>query len=1338
MNVRLKLLRARLGGLFLFCAAAFSSHAQITAPIAHWRFDEALGATTAANTAPGAIGTLDGTLSTAGATIVNGGRAGNALSLDRAAGGFVTVASFPDFGPGTNFTLVAWVRTTDATVDSFIVGKHSASPDAGYSLRINPTSSVGRALFSDNGNQMQGVSSTTVVNDGNWHQVVATYDAASGTKRIYVDGAPVEGTAIVQPLVINTLDFLIGGVTSGGAAAAAFTGSIDDVQVYGRALSDSEIDFLFANPGSAIIPTALSGIVRHAVTGQVLPGATVSVNGQSQVTSAQGSFSFPSVAVGQITLAATLTGFSTFTNRYTLAATPTNTISFAMSPNLTGGAMRLVLNWGAQPSDLDSHLETPPINGQPHHIYYVNTGTTNAAPFAELDVDDTSSFGPETITITQFSPGTYHYYIHNYSTTPDFNVSEATCAIYTSAGLVAQVRVPTTPTTDDYWYVARIDGVTRNVTIVNTFSNNPPVVVGAPSVTVNPQSVTTNAGATVLFGVTATGNAPLSYQWRFNGTNIAGATSATLIRLNVQSANAGQYDCVVSNPLGTVTSGVASLTVNTLLPVITSQPLSYRPVPGTNVSFFVVATGPGTLTYQWRRNAQTIQGATSPTLTLTNVQTANNGDYTVVVANNFGSTVSAPGNLDVLTPPVISFQPASQTVAAGDTVSFSVVHTGSQPFRYQWLFNGTPILGATNLVFTLFNAQYVQSGAYILSVANDVATVPSSNAQLIVNSPPIMTAQPAAVTVSAGQPMAMAAVAIGSPALAYQWRFNGTNLPGATAASYSLPAAQLGDRGHFSVIITNAFGSVTSAPALLAVHSVAVAVGWAASAGGTGTDTGNACAADTNGNFYVAGAFTGTATFGTNTLISAGKTDLFVAKYNNLSSLLWVRRAGGLGFDSANGIAVDGAGNSYVTGSFEGIASFGTNSLANVNFSSYSDIFVTKLDTNGAVLWVRGFGADSISDAGQAIALDSAGNLFVSGSSAVTNLGAVAVQGTGRIFLGKLDNAGNPLWARAGGLAGFNGVQDVATGVGVDATGNVHLAGTFEGPTATFGTVTLTNRGVTDGFLARFDANGTFQRVVQIGGTGTDRVNALQVSADGVAHVGGDFSGALTLGAIGPLVPAAVAGLTSNGDSDGFVAQFDAAGGLGWAQGSGGIGPDSVRGLALGSNGSVHATGYFSGAAFFGSNTLTSAGTTLDIFTARYTSAGQLAFAQPSGGGDLTGDFGNGIAVDPAGNSFVTGQFSGTTTLGSTQSASSGGGDVFVARFNAPQEAPPQVTFRVSNGQLILTWPVAAYGWGLQNAPANPVPAGWLGAPHTITVVGNEYVVTIPLAGQKGFFRLVR
>jgi len=1315
-------------------------------PLAHWRFDEAPGATTAADSA----GTFAGTLSATGASFISGGRAGNALSVVQGANGFV------DFGDNFNFanqdfSVVAWVRTAPGDTNTFsnFLSKHNANTANGYILSYNHSTiagSAGKAFFyagtrtiSSGGFTVVDVPvSTTSVNDGNWHQVVGVY-RTSGATTVYVDGAPFEGSILSSAIATNSAPFLIGGFNSAGAPTSSFTGSVDDVQIYNRALSDGEINFLFANPGLEIVPTTVTGTVRNAVNGQPLPGASVSVNGGTPViTSATGTFTVTNVPSGSATVQATATGFFTYTNSFTLAPVPNNTIGFSLSPTISGAStVRLVLNWGASPSDLDSHLETPVIGGQAHHVYFVNRGSTNFAPFAELDVDDVTGFGPETITINTLSAGTYHYYIHNFSGSPGFNVSGATAQIYTSAGLVATVSVPTTNSTGSYWYVARIDGSSGTITVVNSISSTVPVVIGAPSITSSPQNVITNQGSTAVFSVTASGNAPLTYQWRFNGTNILGANNSVLALFNVQPANAGQYDCVVNNAVGSATSSPATLTVNAVLPVITSQPAGFRVLPGTNVAFSVAATGPGPFTYQWRFNGANIIGATNALLTLSNVQPANSGAYSVAVNNSFGTTLSTAGNLEVLTPPVISVHPQGRSVAAGDVVNFSVVHSGSQPFTYQWQINGVPVPAATNSSLNLFNVQFLQAGNYSVVISNDAGGVISSNALLQVTSPPIITAQPVPRTALAGRAATFSAGVIGSPVLAYQWRVNGTNISGANASSYTLAAAQVSDRGLYSLVITNVFGSVTSAPAFLAVHPVAVLPGWVNQAGGAGADVGNACATDGAGNLYVAGYFTETASFGTNALISAGLSDLFVAKYDNAGALLWVRRAGGPGFDTANGIAVDTLGNCYVTGAFEAVAGFGTNSLVNTDAASFTDIFVTKLDTNGNFVWVRGTGVKGVSDAGQAVALDSSGNVLVAGRSGQITFGGSPVAGAGRIFLAKYGSAGNALWARAVGLAGSGGALDSATGVGTDASGRIHLAGNFEGPQATFGTATLTNRGLSDGFLALFDANGVPQRVVQIGGAGNDKVNALAVDAAGNAHVGGHFSGSLTLGAVGSLIPADV-GLTSSGQIDAFVAQFDSSGSLAWANKTGGSGPDSVRGLALGPNGTVHVTGYFSGTASFGTNTLVSSGATLDVFTARYTSTGQPSFAQQSGGNDLSGDYGNAIAVDSTGNSFVTGQFSGGATLGTGQTDSSGGGDVFLTRFNAPQETPPQVNFRISGGNLILTWPVAANGWGLQDAPTNPVPAGWRGAPHTITVVGEEYVVTIPLSGQKGFFRLVR
>ncbi|NBV21323.1 MAG: hypothetical protein EBS05_05300 [Proteobacteria bacterium] len=1339
MNRFLPTLKLLLAGYTVMVHLATAT-AQPATPVAHWRFDDQPGSTTVADSA----GTFTGTLSPAGASIISGGRAGNCLLLDRNLGGYVDMGNVLPL-TNTSFSLIAWVRLGPSeTADTRVIDKDQALTN-GYYLGINSAAigvgAANRASFFTGSTNPPPAVSTTIVNDGNWHQIVSVF-RLGGTTTIYVDGAPFEGTAVSGPIITNTARFLIGGSSPGGTPTASFNGSIDDVQVYNRALSDGEISYLFSNPGIEITSTTVNGTIRNAINGQGIAGATVQLNGSvTTVSSVTGQFTFTNVPVSTVSLTATATGFVTYSNNFALVPTPNNTIGFAMSPSIANvNSMRLVLNWNSTPSDLDSHLTTPTIAGVVQDVSWTNRGSLFVNPFASLDFDVTSGFGPETITITNFFAGTYHYYIANYSgqfgDTP-LTQSGATAQLYGGSGLIATVRVPTTGV-GLYWYVARIDGASKFITIVNQITNRVPVVAGAPSFTSAPQSVVTNAGATVVFSVSATGNPTLTYQWRLNGINIPGATSATLSLFAVQAANAGQYDCVVANSLGSVISLPATLTVNTLTPVIITPPQSIRVPPGKTVIFSVLATGPGPLTYQWRFNGMNLLGATGPTLTLNNVQLGNAGNYTVIVGNPFGSTISLPGNLDVLTAPSLPFQPADVVANVGDLVNFSVSPTGSVPFDYQWLHDGIPIPGATNSAFTLVDVQFIASGNYSVTVSNAAGGVLSSNASLTISSPPIIITQPQPRTVSAGQPVSLSATVIGSPPLIYQWQQSGTNVPGATNASLARSAAQVTDRGLYTLTISNDYGSITSAPAFIAVHPLDIAAGWTHQAGGPGADVANACASDANGNFFMVGYFSGTASFGTNTLISLGFNDIFVAKFANNGKLLWVNRAGGPGYDTANAVAVDGAGNCYVTGAFEGIADFGGITLTNLDSTSFTDIFVAKYDPNGNVVWATSMGAVGVSDTGQAIAVDASQNVIVAGGGALDSFAGNPVPGNGRILLAAMDNLANPLWAQSSGLAGNAGVQDAATGVGLDTNGNIYVVGNFQGPQASFGTVTLTNRGFSDAFLAKYNSGGTLQSVLQIGGPGSDRLNALAVDAAGNAYVAGHFTDDLSLGTVGPRTPAGVStALVTTGQADSLVAKFDPAGNLVWTQTGGGTGPTSARGIVLDAKGNVQVTGYFAGSVAFGTNALSSSGGTLDIFTASYSPAGQPVFAQSSGGPDLNGDFGNGIAVDPAGNLFVVGQFNGTTSLGANQLTSSGGGDVFAARFNAPQSNPPQMNYGLSNGQLILSWPVSALGWRLQLAPSSPLAAGWNPAPLNITVVGSNYVVVVPLSGGNGFFRLV-
>src|SRR4029079_3455158 len=131
----------------------------------------------------------------------------------------------------------------------------------------------------------------------------------------------------------------------------------------------------------------------------------------------------------------------------------------------------------------------------------------------------------------------------------------------------------------------------------------------------------------------------LSYQWRLNGANLGSATSSSLTLNNVQAANAGNYDVVVANTAGSVTSSIAALNLNGP-PVITTQPVSQTVVQGANITFGVSAVGTAPFTYQWQFNGSNILNAMGSTLTLNNVQAGNAGNYVVLVGNAFGTATS--------------------------------------------------------------------------------------------------------------------------------------------------------------------------------------------------------------------------------------------------------------------------------------------------------------------------------------------------------------------------------------------------------------------------------------------------------------------------------------------------------------------------------------------------------------------------------------------------------------------------------------------------------------------------------------------------------------------------
>lgn len=256
-----------------------------------------------------------------------------------------------------------------------------------------------------------------------------------------------------------------------------------------------------------------------------------------------------------------------------------------------------------------------------------------------------------------------------------------------------------------------------------------------PTISTPPQSQTVAQGANATFTVSAVGDAPLAYQWRFNGTNLAGATTNSYTRLNAQPADAGGYTVVVTNALGAVTSSVATLAV-IVPPTITAHPLSQTVTQGVNITFSVAATGTTPFGYQWRFNGTNLAGATQSSFTRNNAQPADTGNYSVVVSNFAAAVASSNAMLTVHqapVPPSIGTQPADQAASVGQTVIFSVTANGATPLACQWRFNGGNLSGATTPLLQLDNIQTNQAGGYSVVITNAFGSITSRTAVLTVS-----------------------------------------------------------------------------------------------------------------------------------------------------------------------------------------------------------------------------------------------------------------------------------------------------------------------------------------------------------------------------------------------------------------------------------------------------------------------------------------------------------------------------------------------------------------------------------------------------------------------------
>ena len=498
-------------------------------------------------------------------------------------------------------------------------------------------------------------------------------------------------------------------------------------------------------------------------------------------------------------------------------------------------------------------------------------------------------------------------------------------------------------------------------------------------------------------------------------------------------------------------------------------------------------------------------------------------------------------------------------------------------------------------------------------------------------------------------------------------------------------------------------------------------VRWATQVGGEDDDCGLAIATDTNSSIYVAGYFNVTAGFGPTNILSYGGQDIFVTKYSNAGDLIWARQAGGTTNDQGRAISVDPLGNVYVAGHFRNTGAFGSTNVAS---SGLDDIFVGKMDSAGNWLWVATGGGATI-DEGRAVAVDILGNCYVSGVlSGTASFGNLSTASAGQsdVFIAKCDSSGRWLWATAVGGPGI----DEGHAVAVDAEGNCYVTGSFGG-VAIFGSTNLTSQGGADIFLAKLDGAGAVMWVRQAGGTERDAGNGVILDSAVNVYVTGGFGGTSSFGTTNVTAPGFA------GTTDIFLAKFDSAGRFLWVTRAGGNNADAGNAIALDTEGSTYVTGLFLGTAFFGSTILTSLSGQADVFFAKYSPAGTLAWAfQARGPAYMTG---HSIAVDHGGSVYGTGFFRSHTSIGGVLVTNhSSSRDGFVVR----SEGPPRVNIRRGGTGVLLSWPAWATGYELQSAAAVSANAAWSTVTNTPQLDGEQRVVGQGAGNARVFYRLRR
>jgi hypothetical protein len=387
-----------------------------------------------------------------------------------------------------------------------------------------------------------------------------------------------------------------------------------------------------------------------------------------------------------------------------------------------------------------------------------------------------------------------------------------------------------------------------------------------------------------------------------------------------------------------------------------------------------------------------------------------------------------------------------------------------------------------------------------------------------------------------------------------------------------------------------------------------------------------------------------------------------VTQVNNNTGYGWAQNTGRGNHTEGgkgNGIAIDRIGNVYVTGTYNYDSDFGGNKLISNGGPVWSDIFLAKYRPDGTTEWAKSAGGSRGDDGGEAVTVDSIGNIYVTGYYyRSADIGGIILNGAGyNIFLAKYHPDGTVEWAKSAGGVSSN-TYDIPNRITLDRSGNIFFTGYFYSKTAYFDGISITNNGDAAMFVAKYHGDGSVEWAKSVTGYGVqDRNIGVDIATDhfGNAYVIGYFQSIVDFG-----------GLTLNsiGEEDIFIAKYQPNGIIDWVRQAGGKSYDNGLGIAIDAVDNIYVTGQFSDAASFSGQVLKAKSANYDIFISKYHPDGSLEWVKSAGGRDWDG--GSAITTDPFGRIYVTGFFTDSASFDDNNHVAAGKNTtgIFLARFD--------------------------------------------------------------------------